>query len=106
MTTITDLYVDKIYIRGQSIIDIINSGTDVIKNNISTINALLNGLFGGDVISTSPPNKPNIHEYVPMNTDDINNNWNIGSIWVTNSQAYICVDNTESNAKWKLLKFD
>jgi hypothetical protein len=97
MTTLPSLFTDEIYIKGQPLqFEQINN----VTNNVTTINAVIAGLFGGQP-TTIPPD-PLIQIRPPEPQDDINENWNVGNMWVTATTAYVCIDNTELNAKWKI----
>ena len=101
MTTFTILYAEDIYIKGQPLENLSGSGvSSEVTNSIATINAIFNGLAGGQTTPSQPA--PNIQARLPSASDDTSNNWDVGSIWVYDSTAYVNIDNTERNAKWKI----
>ena len=117
MTTLLSLFAEDIYIKGKPLE--IENITNV-TNNVTTINAVIAGLMGGQPISEITP-EPVMRDRPPTNTDDINENWDIGSIWVTapttasqsgavegiqSPRAYVCMDNTEINAKWSVISVE
>ena len=93
MTTHNVLHCEDLYIKGETI----TSLTDDITSNVTTINALLLGLTGSQPIDDTTL-EPYIQNRDPTSTDDINENWHIGNIWITTTQAFICINNAELNA--------
>ena len=111
MTTVRTLFCEDLYLKGQPISEMIGTSTNNTLNNITNLtndvinmNAILNGLFGGTATNNINAPQPIIHNREPNKTDDMNDNWDVGSIWVDNMEiAYVCVDNAELNARWRLL---
>lgn len=112
MATFQDLYADQIFIKGE-LINPSNHVTSIefnkIQDNVDDISAVVNGLTGGQP-SDDLHHDAFIQTRIPTNYDDISENWNIGNIWVTmlseNMTAYVCVDNSERNAKWKICSLE
>ena len=70
----------------------------------ASINAVILGMTGGQSITNNM--EPNNKNRTPNNTDDINENWHVGSIWATETQAYVCINNAELNAGWKVCSLE
>jgi hypothetical protein len=111
MTTVKELYAEAIFLKGEPITSL-NGGSNNtnitnVQNNITNINGLISGLFGGDPVD-NVVQRNNIQSRVPNINDDINENWSVGSIWITSTQGFVCMDNAERNAVWKvaLLEID
>ena len=106
MTTINSLFAEEIYIKG---VPFVGGSTDLssIENDVSAINAVIAGLTGGQPSSPAAP-EPIIQNRAPTETDDISENWDVGSIWISD-QGYVCLDNTEgkvSATSYKGYTFD
>ena len=130
MTTVREIHCEEIYLKGEPIQTgggtINNIEFNNIQNDMTEINAVIAGLTGGQP-PTDVRHEPLIQTRPPTNQDDINENWHVGSIWVAKLPsgtsggwetvnvgeitpiniiysyfAYVCVDNAELNAKWKV----
>ena len=96
MTTMREIHTEDIYLKGVPI----KPQIDEIVN----INAVIAGLFGGQPSSPAAP-EPIIQTRAPTATDDVSENWDVGSIWVSD-QGYVCLDNTEGKAVWKVCSLE
>ena len=106
MTTVKAIYAENIYLKGKPIqsgsTNDFNIDTN-ITNNITTINAVISGLTGGQPIPDVLPD-PKLKSRPPTNFDDITENWNLNSIWTTSDKtSYVRVNNNESNAVWEII---
>ena len=102
MTTLPSLFTDEIYIKGKPLeVENINN----VTNNVTTINAVISGLTGGRPIADIKP-EPLVQTRNPTAQDDMNENWNIGDIWVMPEIAYICMDNSELSAIWQVASLE
>ena len=111
MTTVRRLFAEEIFLKGEPISSQGGGGGNSIyitniTNNILTINALIAGLTGGQTPIRQP--EPLIQIRPPGPHDDINENWHIGSIWVfgAGNTAYVCMDNAELHAVWKIASLE
>ena len=95
MTTIREIHTEDIYLKGVPI----KPQIDEIVN----IKAVIAGLTGGQPSSITP--QPIIQTRAPTATDDISENWDVGSIWISD-QGYVCLDNTEGKAVWKVCSLE
>ena len=107
MTTVRQLFAEEIFLKGEPL-DGIGSGTaDItnVENNVTTINAVITGLTGGRPINEIKPD-PLIHTRPPTAQDDMNENWNVGDIWITSTKAYVCMSNVEMMAVWNICNLE
>ena len=98
MTTLPSLFTDEIYIKGKPL-------AVVNINNVTTINAVITGLTGGRPVNEIKPD-PLIHTRPPTAQDDMNENWNVGDIWITSTKAYVCMSNVEMMAVWNICNLE
>ena len=101
MTTINKLYAEDIYLKGKPL-GLNGKQTDLTEaeHDITSINAVILGLFGGSINTDSDQIKI-IKTTAPTKNDDANEGYSVGSIWITSSHAYICLDDSELKAVWK-----
>lgn len=92
MTTFNKLFVDEIFVKGEIL----------ENNNLSAkdleLRAIISSVFGGEPITSR---KQKIQRNPPTIFDDVNENWSVGSLWIS-KDAYICMDNKSQKAVWKL----
>ena len=110
MTTVRQLFAEEIFLKGKPIragsggvsgdVDITN-----VENNVTTINAVIAGLTGGQPVNEIKPD-PLIHTSPPTAQDDMNENWNVGDIWITSTKAYVCMSNVEMTAVWNICNLE
>jgi hypothetical protein len=99
MTTVKNLYVEDLYLKGESILSLGGSFSTInnisnVTTSITTLKSSFSGLTGGDPITSV--NQPLGNQTrVPNTNDDVNENWQVGTVWVYGSQAWVCIDNSE-----------
>ena len=105
MTTVKNLYVEDLYLKGESILGLGGSFSTInnissINTSITNLNATFSGLTGGEIPALI--NQPQGNQTrVPNSNDDVNEGWKVGAIWVYTNSAWVCVDNSELAAVWK-----